>query len=158
MATLVHKGIEATLPAGFEGTIFQRAPVGGASTYAVAHFASFALPPATADFGGGVTTLMGPSDIFAVLFEYGPESAGTALFARQSMPRALAPSDYRPYQLKRGVGGQAGTQWFFTESGRPFTLYVVLGAYTRRTRLAPVANDLLGGIVILPQPSPEVVV
>src|SRR5581483_5686055 len=90
------------------------------------------------------------SDIFAVIFEYGPESAGRALFARAGMPRALAPSDFRPYALRRGLPGQAGSQWFFTEAGRPFTLYVVLGSHSRRTELVPRVNDLLGRMAFAP--------
>ena len=61
------------------------------TTYPVAQFATFPLPDDIGDFGSGAVTLMGPQDVFASLFEYGPESVGTALFARQGRPaRALA--------------------------------------------------------------------
>jgi hypothetical protein len=93
---------------------------------------------------------MGPTDIFAVLFEYGPESLGTALFARTTFPRRLRASDFHPYTLRRGVGGQSGTQWFFTEQRRPFTLYVVLGSHALRSTLVPRVNLLLDQITILP--------
>lgn len=148
MARLAHLGIVAELPKGFEGTIFRRPATPGAATYPVAHFATFARPAGTGDFGGGATATMGPDDIFAALFEYGPESVGKALFARKGMPRTLAANRFHPYGLRRGVSGQAGTQWFFTESGRPFSLYVVLGSYTRRAAMVPRVNDLLLGIDI----------
>jgi hypothetical protein len=153
MARLAGHGIEAYLPEGFEGRIFKRPAVAGASTYSVAHFSTFPLPAGTADFGGGAVTLMTPTDIFAVLFEYGPESVGRALFARTSMPRHLSPDDFHPYVLRRGVGGQAGTQWFFTENRRPFTLYVVLGGYARRNALVPKVNLLLNQINVLRDPA-----
>ncbi len=143
-------GIAAPLPRGFEGRIFVRATSGPEVPYPVAHFATFPLPADVSDFGGGAVNLMGPNDIFVVLFEYGPESLGRALFARQGMPRALTTTDFRPYVLRRGLGGQSGTQWFFTDSGRPFSLYVVLGSHTRRAALVPRVNSLLGSVVISP--------
>jgi hypothetical protein len=151
MATLRAYGIEARLPDGWEARIFVRTPVGGEVTHPVAHFATFALPPDVADFGGGAVTLMGVNDIFAVLFEYGTESLGRRLFDRRGMPRSLATTDFRPYLLRRGLGGQSGTQWFFTESGRPFTLYVVLGSHARRDVLVPRVNDLIGTLMISPE-------
>lgn len=127
-----------------------RPPTAGAVTYPVAHFATIALPDQVADFGGGAVNLLGTADIFTVLFEYGPESVGRRLFARQGMPRRLAPADFRPYALRRGLPGQSGTQWFFTEAGRPFTLYVVLGSHARRVELVPRVNELLGRVALAP--------
>lgn len=152
MATLQAHGIHAQLPNTFEGRIFVRPRVADEITYPVAHFATFALPSQVGDFGSGAVTLMGPSDIFAVLFEYGPESVGTRLFARQGMPRSLGIDDFRPNLLRRGIGGQSGTQWFFTESQRPFTLYAVLGSHARRAALVPHVNSLLSNLSVSPQP------
>lgn len=147
--TVVHAhGLGARLPAGFEARIFRRPQVGGEQPRPVAHFATFALPATVGDFGAGAVTLMGPDDVFAVLFEYGPESVGTALFARQGMPRALAPDDFRPVTLRRGLGGQSGTQWFFVEQGRPFTLYAVLGSHARRFSSVPRLNALLKSVAV----------
>lgn len=150
MAVLRAYGIQAGLPEGFEGRIFVRPVTGPESTYPVAHFATFPLPPEVGDFGAGAVTLMGATDVFAVLFEYGPESVGTRLFARQGMPRQLAAADFRPTVLRRGLGGQAGTQWFFTEGGRPFTLYVVLGSHAGRAPLVGRVNELLRAISVDP--------
>jgi hypothetical protein len=97
---------------------------------------------------------MGPSDVFAVLFQYGPESVGTALFARQGMPLSLSQADFSPILLRRGLTGQSGTQWFFTEAGRPFTFYAVLGSHARRSVLVPKVNALLAGISVSP-PTPS---
>jgi hypothetical protein len=150
MARLASKGIEVYLPKGWEGRIFQREAVGGGQTYPVAHFANFAIPAAAADFGGGVTPDMKPDDIFVVLFEYGPESLGKALFARSGMPRQLTVDHFNTYTLRRGVGGQSGTQWFFTEQQRPWTLYVVLGSHAKRNALVPKVNLLLNQVSLLP--------
>lgn len=154
MATLRAHGIEAPLPAGFEGRIFTRVAGDGAVTYPVAHFTTIAMPAAVGDFGGGVVNLLGSADIFAVLFEYGPESAGRPLFARQGVPRALAASDFHPFTLRRGLPGQSGTQWFFTEAGRPFTFYAVLGSHLLRQALVPKVNELLTRLSVGPAPVP----
>ncbi len=152
MTTLRAHGISALLPDGFEGRIFIRPHLVGESSYPVAHFATFPLPADVGDFGAGAVTLMGPEDIFAVLFEYGPESAGKALFARQGMQRSLGVDDFRTTLLRRGLGGQSGTQWFFTEAGRPFTFYAVLGSHARRNVLLPRVNALLAALSVSPPP------
>jgi hypothetical protein len=148
MATLQAHGIAAPLPGGFEGRIFVRPVTGPGVPYPVAHFANFPLPDDVADFGGGAVNLMGPGDVFVVLFEYGPESLGRRLFARQGMPRALTTDDFRPTLLRRGLAGQSGTQWFFTEANRPFTLYAVLGSHAQRNVLVPKVNALISGVII----------
>jgi hypothetical protein len=147
-------GITAALPSGFEGRIFRRLPTGIEQSFPVAQFATFALPGEVGDFGGGAVNLMGDIDVFASLFEYGPDSLGTRLFARVGMPRVLSTDDFLPYVLRRGLVGQSGTQWFFTEADRPFTLYVVLGSHSRRAALVPRVNELLSGLTVLPTPLP----
>jgi hypothetical protein len=119
-------------------------------TYPVAHFATFPLPDDIGDFGSGAVTLMGPSDVFATLFEYGPESVGTRLFAREGRPGALSPADFRNTVLRRGLPGQAGTQWFFTEAGRPFSFYAVLGSQAMGPALVPLVNELLSSLTLSP--------
>ena len=149
MATIGAHGITARLPAGFEGRIFVR-PASVGVTYPVGQFATFPIPDDIGDFGSGAVSVMGPSDVFATLFEYGPESVGTALFAQQGRPAALAESDFSPMTLRRGIPGQSGTQWFFTESGRPFSFYAVLGSHSLRSALVPHVNTLLSSLTLSP--------
>jgi hypothetical protein len=153
VATIGAHGIAARLPAGFEGRIFVR-PAGVGLTYPVAQFATFPIPDDIGDFGSGAVALMGPSDVFATLFEYGPESVGTALFARQGRPSALSAADFSPLVLRRGIPGQSGTQWFFTEAGRPFSFYAVLGSHAQRPALVPRVNTLLSSLTVSPATLP----
>jgi hypothetical protein len=156
MVTLEAHGLRARLPAGFEGRIFRRPGSGHEQPRPVAHFATVALPPETSDFGGGLVTTLSETDVFVVLFEYGPESLGQALFASPGLPRRLLAEHFRPYTLRRGLGGQSGTQWFFTENGRPFTLYAVLGSHARRHSLVAPVNSLLHHLEVAPaSPSPS---
>ncbi|MDQ3573515.1 MAG: hypothetical protein M3404_01090 [Actinomycetota bacterium] len=69
----------------------------------------------------------------------------TARFVRQ-----LSPSS-----LQRTLPGQAGSQVFFSASGRAFCLYVVLGGYDNAQRLISLVNTVLGTIRILPSRVPR---
>jgi hypothetical protein len=143
-------GIAAQLPAGLEGRIFVRQQVGEEITRPVAQFATFPIPEGLGDFGGNTDVNLGPSDIFAVLFEYGPESVGRALFAEQGVPTGLTPEDFHPYVMRPGVGGTLGIQRFFTASGRPFTFYARLGSTQQKNALVAKVNQLLGNLNIQP--------
>jgi hypothetical protein len=143
-------GVAATLPAGFEGRIFRRRGSGGAEAHAVAQFATVPLPPVSevGDFGSGIVQLLGPDDVVVVMFEYGRESVGTALFAREGMPRTIPIYQFLPYRLRRGIAGQVGAQVFFTEAGRPFTIYSVLGDGARAAAGVAKVNALLARLSI----------
>jgi hypothetical protein len=119
-------------------------------TFPVAHMATFPLPESRGDFGQGAVELMGPDDALVVLFEYGPESAGTELFSSVGLPRRLSLRRFGPSQLQRTIPGQLGHQRFFTASGRPFSLYVVLGSGTKAGDLLATVNGLLGRVRIDP--------
>jgi hypothetical protein len=147
---LIGAGLEVDLPQGWDGHIRDAAgatphAAGGPppAPRAVAHLASLPLPPDRGDFGGGVVELMGPGDTFVALFEYGPESVGTALFAHVGPPRRLSAAAFAPAALQRAIPGQAGVQVFFTANQRAFCLYVVLGSFPDRHRLVPTVNHLL---------------
>jgi len=168
---LDSQGITTTLPPGWEGRITRReAPAAapalglapsrvtlgpngatGERTFPIAHLANFALPEERGDFGSGAVDIMGPGNLFVCLFEYGPESVGTALFAPQGMPRSLTPSQFSPRALQHVIPGQAGFQTFFTEQNRAFCLFVVLGALASAPTLVPSANQVLTGTTVQPR-------
>ena len=140
----------ATYP-GIEARVYRRTPDGsGEATYPVAHVATFALPTERGDFGGGAIELMGTSDVFLALVEFDPASARTALFGTAGVRPTLAPADFSPNQLQRVLPPRSGRQYFFTEAGRPFCLFAVLGQHSQRVDLVPVAQQLLDGIAIQP--------
>lgn len=157
-------GVRLELPRGWEGRVRPRGPepiegsgAAGQTNRATAadgrlpvvvQAANFALPPALGDFGGGAVEAMTTRDLFFTLFEYGPESVGTPLFARQGMPRTLRPGDLDPWSLRTPLPGMSGLQVFFTEAGRPFCLYVALGSHLRRFRTLPVVSSVLQTIQI----------
>jgi hypothetical protein len=162
-------GIETDLPPGWEGRIALRTPPGGgagASTRSaeptptgtagevpnpVVHLANFPLPEQRGDFGSGAVDLMTVENVMVVLFEYGPESVGTALFKRKGIPTQLTPAMFSPSALQRTLPGQAGCQVFFTVENRAFCCYTVLGRQSAANRVLPQANATLAGTRIAPR-------
>ncbi|MGI8754236.1 MAG: hypothetical protein ACR2MN_18350 [Acidimicrobiales bacterium] len=171
-------GITAALPPAWEGRISKLAPVApvaaavqaaqadraqiaaalpgapaaGAveTTMPFLHLANFPLPPRRGAFGTGAVELMSGPDTLIVLFEYSADSVGTALFAPSRMPRVLHPGAFNPHALQRILPGQGGYQAFFTESGRAFSLYVVLGSLVQAVTTLPTVNQVLAGLRIDP--------
>jgi hypothetical protein len=144
------------VPRGWDAEIYSRgreigtqAAGGGGSSRPVVHVGTFPLPAARGDFGSGAVEIMNQDDVLVVLFEYGPESVGSPLFARSGVPRVAA-GDFGPNNMQRPIAGQSGAQYFFNQSGRAFCLYVVLGAHSRRNELVPEVNQVLAGLTIDP--------
>lgn len=151
MSDLARSGIEIELPSGWEGSI-----VGGGFPQLAAgsvrptlmHLGTFPMPLQRGSFGSGATESMNSDDIMVVLFEYGPESANTPLFAATGIPRPLQPDDFDRDALQHPLPGQSGLQRFFTERGRAFCLYVVLGSHIDRVELVPRVNEVLATLRI----------
>ena len=153
-------GITTDLPPGWEGRISLRAAPSGVSRAngdpgerpnPVVHLANFALPEQRGDYGSGAVDLMTSDDVLVVLFEFGPESAGTALFRRKGIPTKLTPAMFSASALQRTLPGQAGCQVFFTAADRAFCCYTVLGRQTAATRVLPQANATLSATRIDPR-------
>ncbi|MDQ1438905.1 MAG: hypothetical protein QOK43_2534 [Acidimicrobiaceae bacterium] len=148
MPRLAAFGLAVDLPAGWEGRARRRTPEPGATALPILHAASFPLPAERGDYGGGAVELMSADDVFVTLFEHDPAAAGSPLFARPGRPLRLPPEDFQPNALQRVLPGQSGLQSFFTEDGRAFCLYVVLGSHVRRFVLAPRAEAIVRSLAI----------
>jgi hypothetical protein len=111
-------------------------------THPVLHACTRALPAERGDFGSGVIDQLGSDDVFVSLIEFGSEVADQGLFARQGRP-ALAPSQFATNRLARSYPGVSAAQHFFSEGGRAFCLFVVLGAHSRRMALVPRAEQMV---------------
>lgn len=148
---LSSQGIAVDIPQGWDGEIYRRPseirPLAERAevTKPVLHLGNFPLPPQRGDFGSGAVEIMRSDDILIVLFEYGSESAGTALFSAEGIPQVAA-DDFATHTLQRPMRNQSGAQYFFHSEGRAFCLYVVLGSHARRNELIPEVNHVLGSL------------
>jgi hypothetical protein len=130
-------GIAVALPTGWEGAITGPSPKSDAAAPPVVHLTTAALGPNRGDFGSGTVEDLGPDDVFIALVEYGADCVGTPMFAAQGLPRRLRIRAFNRRALQRTLDGQCGQQLFFTEAGRAFCLYVVLG---RDADIAPLLD------------------
>ncbi|MDQ2728190.1 MAG: hypothetical protein M3Y91_10095 [Actinomycetota bacterium] len=154
-ATAINRAVQATQAGRAQITARPAAPAPGVAatgetTMPFLHLANFPLPPRRGAFGTGAVELMSGPDTLIVLFEYSADSLGTALFAPSRMPRVLHPGAFNSQALQRILPGQGGYQAFFTESGRAFSLYVVLGSLTQAVANLPAVNEVLAGLRIDP--------
>ncbi len=144
-ATVAAHGLRVTLPERWEARLYRRAAVHGGpadeSHQPVLHLGNFALPPARGDFGTGAVEVMGPRHAFVALLEYDRDEAGTPLFA--AARPTLIPADFAANALQRRLPGQLGCQRFFTENGRAFCVYAVLGSREHAATLLGEVGDVL---------------
>ena len=89
-------------------------------------------------------------DVFMVLFEYDRTSAAKGLFAHEGIPGPIKVSDFDRNQLQRAIPGQSGVQLFFTEAGRAFCVYIVVGSHFDRIDALAEVNHILASLVIDP--------
>ena len=147
-----RRGLAVDVPAGWDVRVSQRASADGDTANPVMHLATFPLPDRHGDFGSGAVERMRPDDVLVVLFEYDQEACSTPLFATRGRPR-LKPGDFSTRQLQRTLPGQSGVQYFYSEGGRAFCLYVVLGSHARRAELVPLVSRLLAGLTVAARPA-----
>jgi hypothetical protein len=139
---VAHRGLAVITPSGWDARIYQRtADQPGEVTRPIMHAADFALPNVRGDYGSGAVEIMGRDKVFLSLIEFDAAEATTPLFDRPR-PTRITAGEFGPNQLQRGLPGQAGAQFFFSERGRAFCLYVVIGSYDDRAVLVAKANEI----------------
>lgn len=151
-ATVAAHGLQVTLPERWEARLYRRDAPGsgwaGESNNPVLHLGNFPLPPGRGDFGTGAVEVMSAAHAFVSLLEYDAEEAGRRLFAAVGRP-VLSVRDFAPNALQRRLPGQLGCQRFFTENGRPFCLYVVLGSRQHAAALVAEVQGVLDGLQVV---------
>lgn len=159
---LAGHGLAVTLPPRWEGRLYVRSTAAQAfahatayghpdeSTNPVLHLANFPLPPDRGDYGTGAVETMTGHDAFVALVGFDAAEAGRPLFAARGLPRLTLP-DFAPNQLQRRIAGQLGCQRFFTENGRPFCLYTVLGSPRHSVSLLQEVHEVMATVEIGPR-------
>ncbi len=159
---LAAHGLAVDLPQRWEGRLYLRSTAQRAFAHAAAyghpdertnpvlHLANFALPGGRGDYGTGAVETMGDQHVFLALVEFDPDEAGRPLFAARGLPR-LTVADFAPNQLQRRIAGQLGCQRFFTDRGRAFCQYTVLGSQRHATALVREVHEVVARIQVGPR-------
>ena len=148
--TLVAGGLRLEIPPGWEARVRrQAASQPGRPGNVLLHASTVPLPEERGDFGSGVVERLGPDDAFLAMLEYDAKDAAKVLFRAARLP-VPKPSDFSPDVLQRTRAGNTGAQWFFSVSGRPFSLHAVLGSHARRAPGAAKLARLLQGLTVGP--------
>jgi hypothetical protein len=144
-------GVGIELPGGWDGRI-RRCEAGGEGPASrgrrgliTLHAANFPLPAEDGDYGTTATSAMPRRGVFATLIEFRPGGGlkpGAGLYAPRGVPAELGPEDFAPETMLRALPGQAGAQRFFTEAGRPFCLYAVIGGRQAREHVPRLSEAL----------------
>ena len=153
MSVVSAYGLSFDVPQGWDGRVYRRPAAPPESTHPVLHAGNVPLPEDRGDYGSGAVERMGAANVFLALLEFHPSARDSALFARSGRPSTLDPNAFHPASLQRSLPGQAGTQAFFSDKGRAFCLYVVLGSWADRGRLVPLATDALQRVSIHAAPA-----
>lgn len=132
----------------------------GAATHPIVHLCTTAMPEDRGDYGSGAVDELTGQDVFISLVEFDAADAGKGLFSTQGRPPTIDPSAFSSQALQRVQNNQSGAQFWFTEEGRPFCLYVVLGSHANRVALARKATELVQSLQIatpggVPKPLPK---
>jgi len=144
---LAAHGIALELPTGWDGRIWTR--TGGGP---VLHAANVALPVTDGDFATRATGMLPADGVVVVLVDYGPDEAGTPLFANAA-PGRIDPAELSPSTLLQRRPGQRGLQRFFTTAGRAMCLYVVVGSAAHASDLAAGVSRVLGSLRVEAPPT-----
>jgi hypothetical protein len=149
LTTVAAHGLRVDLPPRWEARLYLRDATAGVreSINPVVHLGNFALPPRRGDYGSGAVEAMRASHAFVALVEFGPGEAGTPLFASRGLPRPEL-AEFAPNALQRRLPGQLGVQRFFTDNGRAFCLYVVLGSARFGAQLVDEVHQVLGNVAV----------
>jgi hypothetical protein len=135
-------GLRIDLPRGWSGRVFARG--GGIATL---HAGDFQVALSDGEFGARSTAQMPATASFISLTEYLPGAGlepGRGLFASKRLPVPLDPASFGRNRLAHPHPAHAGMQHFFTMSGRPLCLYVVVsGPRTARRSQLAVINHVL---------------
>lgn len=149
LTTVAAHGLRVDLPQRWEARLYLRDATATASESInpVVHLGNFPLPPRRGDYGSGAVEVMRAAHAFVALVEFGAAEADTPLFAARGIPRPGL-SDFAPNALQRRLPGQLGVQRFFTESGRAFCLYVVLGSARFARQLVSEVHGVLDNVAV----------
>jgi len=127
MGILKGHGLSIDVPARWEGRIFVPTLPPPAINLPILHLTDTVLPLQRSTYAPEVADRAGSSGALVALVEFEDRLADRGLYAPQGLRLPLRRESFDARALQLPNPSQEGHQRFFSQSGRAFCLYVVLG-------------------------------
>jgi hypothetical protein len=151
MTRLSSRGIAITVPRGWEGRIFVPDLAPPAINLPILHLTDTVLTTERSSYAPELAARAGGAGILVALLEFDHRLADVGLYEPQGLRLPLARDRFHQKALQFPSRVQEGHQRFFSEGGRAFCLYVVLGTGPGVDRRLDQANRALASLEIRPR-------
>jgi len=150
MTRLSSHGIAITVPKGWEGRLFVPDLDPPAINLPILHLTNTVLTTERSSFAPELAARAGGTGVLVALLEFDHTLADVGLYEPQGLRLPLTRDRFHEKALQFPSRVQEGHQWFFSEGGRAFCLYVVLGTGRGADRRLDEANRALASLEIRP--------
>jgi hypothetical protein len=151
MAVLSGHGLAIRVPAHWEGRIFVPSLAPPALNLPIVHLTNTALPMERSTYAPELAAQAGSTGALVALVEFESRLADRGLYAPQGLGLPLRRTGFHTRALQVPNPLQEGHQRFFSDGGRAFSLYVVLGSGEGADWRLRVVNDALATLRITPR-------
>ncbi len=151
MTRLSSHGIAITVPPGWEGRIFVPDLEPPAINLPILHLTDAVLTAERSSYGPELAARAGGTGILVALLEFDHTLADVGLYEPQGLDLPLTRARFHRRALQFPSQVQEGHQRFFSEGGRAFCLYVVLGTGPGVDRRLVEADRALGSLELRPR-------
>lgn len=151
MAVLSGHGLAVRVPENWEGRIFVPSLPPPALNLPILHLTNAALPMERSTYAPELAAQAGSTGALVALVEFEARLAGRGLYAPQGLGLPLRRAGFHTRALQVPNPLQEGHQRFFSDGGRAFSLYVVLGSGDGADWRLRVVNNALATLRITPR-------
>ena len=150
MGVLNGHGLSIEVPPRWEGRIFTPDLPAPALNLPILHLTDTILSMQRSTFAPELAARAGPSGALVALVEFEGRLADRGLYAAQGLALPLRRDGFDPHALQLPDPSQEGHQRFFSQGGRAFCLYVVLGIGPGADARLRTVNGALATLTVTP--------
>ncbi len=151
MGVLKGHGLAIEVPANWEGRIFVPALPPPALNLPILHLTDTVLPMQRSTYAPELAAQAGSKGALVALVEFEERLADRGLYAPQGLGLPLRRDRFHTRALQVPNPLQEGHQRFFSQGGRAFSLYVVLGTGPGAEWRLRVVNHALATLKVTPK-------
>jgi hypothetical protein len=151
MGILSGHGLTIDVPPGWEGRIFTPDLAPPAVNLPILHLTDTILSMQASTYAPELAARAGPAGALVALVEFEDRLADRGLYAAQGLALPLRRDRFDPHALQLPDPFQEGHQRFFSQGGRAFCLYVVLGIGPGADARLRTVNGALATLTVTPK-------